>query len=267
MAMYLSSEDQGPKNNSWTTKAIEDLKQQCVPKAQADGDDRVTPAEGDAASPYIIPLISTIGKQLFVSVLKDKEKKLEALKKASTKSYSHTFFSDANELKTIKCIAVRRTSKVDSKEPENLLAVLKLIPLGDGSNGFYIQPILLRANTAIVPTSVNNPNVNISFAISLKTLAPRENGLLAIDEYASAALTVASVKLDNSTNCTDQDKPCNPSEILPFQNNSMPVSITVAVTEQGNLGIDFDQRKAELEARKEAYGSAIYEGIKAGLED
>ena len=43
------------------------------------------------------------------------------------------------------------------------------------------------------------------------------------------------------------------------------VSVAMSIAETGHVGIDFDQREAELKAIKEALGPALKEGLTTAL--
>jgi hypothetical protein len=264
MAAYSYKADDGSFYADWIADAIAPVKLQCKSERIApDGE-----AQGDKANPLLIPLLATVAKQIYVSSVAKAEKELEVLKKSSTKSYSHTFFTDTNYLQGIDCIVIRRSSKdTNNQDVPNLVAILKLSSILEDSSAFYIEPIWVKASNAIVPTQKKNPTINVSFAISLKTIAPNDSGVQVVNEFGSAAMTVSGLKTDNTTTkCNNIADRCAPSGLLPHQPNKKPISLSIAVTEQGNLGIDFDTRKAELAALKEAYGTAIYDGVKAALE-
>ena len=266
--MASSGDDsKNAQRESLIANLSKDIREQCknMDVSRSDNLDQ----RGDRTSAFFIPLIATVAKHFVNSQFDKKEKKLEALKKSSTKSYSQTFYTTPNDLKGIDCIAIRRvkeSSSVLSPSEDSFLSILKIVRVNGSTNAFYFRPIYLSVKDAVVPTLKDKKALTASIAVSVKTIGEKDNGVRVVDELGSAVLTVGGLILGGEAKCTKTNK-CASSQMLPFSNGVEPVSVTVAVTETGSLGIDFDKAIAETQALKEAYGTAIFDGVKAGLED
>jgi hypothetical protein len=231
-------------------------------------------SRGDKVSAALIPVIATIGKRIIDGIVDKRVSYLKALQKRSTKSYSQTHFISSDELASIRCLVIRRIKNVDTASKDSVgdgvsfTAVLKVEKINSNDKAFYVRPIFVKADDAVVPVLKGSKTLNASIAISLKSIGIKDNGLPVLEEFGSGVLTVPDIVVGDGSKCTSKDKKgvCNASGMLPISNLAAPVSITLAVTEAGQLGIDFDVRIAELEALKEAYGTAVFDGITAVLE-
>jgi hypothetical protein len=231
-------------------------------------------------APAIVALISSVGKLLFDLYVDKQIKATEDLKKAAQRSYSARSFTTVDELKKSRCIAILRQSAGDatSSSPDTgLIAIARLKPMGESSTGFVLTPVFVKANSAVAVTArpaANNgqsaaPLISLTLAISIKTLGLRQHtGSPQLVSIGEGVVTIPKVEIGIDGEPMTCNKNCPTSDLIPYPADaSQPVSITIAVTESGHLGIDLDERAAQIKAIKESLGPAISEGITSTLSE
>lgn len=212
-------------------------------------------------SAVLAPIAVALGRYLFDQVIEAHLKELEKLKKASSSTYSGTvFFNDGAVLKRKKCFLLLRTKK-DSEVP----TFLALIALRDhGGAAFTIEPRYVQAANAVAVTADDKPAIAASLGIAIKTVAKVKDSPLA--EVAAAGhgvVSVTGVKLDKGASAfTCMPPKCPTSDLVPYPPAKHPISVTVSITETGNVGFDLDARVAEIKALKEALGPALTDALK-----
>jgi len=240
---------------------------------------------GATAAPAFIPILATMGKYIFDNYQDKKLSKLEALKKASKSTYSGTAFLSAINLKNAQCAVLVRNYAVKDGKKEGLIIIAKINHFPkSGKEAFSIEPTYIKAINSSAKTNkaeiakkkgdVNHPKINLAIGLSVKAIGlSRNSGLPKLDAVGAGAVSVGNVELtvkgDNII--TDGKNPCEKScphsDLIPHVDGDQLVSVSMSVTESGQIGIGFDQRKAEITAIKEAFGSAISESLKEALSD
>ncbi len=242
--------------------------------------------QADAVPPILTPLITSFAKYLFDRRQTKKINDLKALQKASTYSYSGgALFVKARYLRRIRCVVLERKNMVGEKFETGLLLVMKLthLPQGD-SQAFIFEPVLVQASNTPAKTKKTvlgadgkrpHPKINIAMGLALKaTSLDRNSGLPKLIAVGSGAVTVANVELPIASGETFEKgkapcaKGCAHSDLIPhIFDDDQVVSVSMGVTESGHVGIDFEQRIAEITAIKEAFGPAIADAFKEALSE
>jgi len=236
----------------------------------------------DLVGPILVPLITTLAKYIFDNIQDKKIERLEALKRASKSTYSGNAFLSSTELQRVRCAVLVRSSMVNGKKKPGLIIVVKIRHLLEAENqAFYIQPTFIKANNSSAKTKkgkvsvdgkLNHPRINIAIGFVLKAISSdRDSGFPRLKTVGTGAATVGNVELPtkkeggiaNGKNpCLES---CSHSGLIPHVDGGQIVSISMAITETGQVGIDFDRRKAEITAIKEAFGPAIKDSLKEAL--
>lgn len=224
-------------------------------------------SSGDGFSPSLIPLVGQLAKFTFDSVLISNKNKLDALKKASQKSYSGLTVVDPDFLQNATCLLLLRESEQEGEKFLGSAVLLKIKHYGD--EAFTFSPIYVNAfNTVAITKNSKEESgeVKISIAVSLKSVGIKDNGLRELDTIGAGVVTIPKVTLGSTDNnaCSDQ---CLYSDLIPYPNDGVYSSLSVSIVETGSVGINFDLRSAEIEALKAAFGPAIEEAIETKLED
>ncbi len=235
----------------------------------------------EALVPSVIPLVTSLGKYLFDRFQNRKIKELKELKQAATSTYSGNAFLSSTRLKNARCAILVRNYMENGKKHTGLIVVANIEHYTeDGSQVFFIQPTFVKVYKPAVKTkkvlqergkAIKHSKVNLAIGFALKAIGiDRNSGLSKLDVVGSGASSVSNVELpvkagDQVTNPCK--KPCSHSDLIPHIDDGQPISISMSVTELGQVGIDFDQRIAEITAIKEAFGPAIKESLKEALSD
>lgn len=212
-------------------------------------------------SAILAPIAVALGRYVFDQIVDAHLKELEKLKKASSSTYSGTvFFNDGAVLKQKKCFLLLRTKK-DSEVP----TFVALIALRDhGGTAFTIEPRYVQAANAVAVTAEDKPAIAASLGIAIKTVAKSKDSPLAeIAAAGQGVVSVTGVKLDKGASAfTCMPPKCPSSDLVPYPPTKRPISVTVSVTETGDVGFDLDARTAEIKALKEALGPALTDALK-----
>lgn len=233
--------------------------------------------------PTTLAIASTTAKYLFDRGQQKQVDDLAAIKKGMTASYSARTILTASDLKETDCLGiVRHTEGVITTN--SLVALIKLrhLPLDPepDKEGFIFIPVMVYATDAAVFTlpeeekdgEVTPSKLTASIGLSVKALGAA-NGVPVVADVGTAAVSVKDVQLPSTpakdvapssipVNACSEAKPCEKSELIPHvSDGDKLISLTMSVTETGQLGIDFDKREAEINAIKEAYGPVIKSAI------
>jgi hypothetical protein len=218
--------------------------------------------------PAITPILVAFGKFLFDQAMDKRVAELEALKKAAEKTYSATISMGRADLLNKHCLLIQREKKQDEKAKAvtpGMTALLKLRPME--GKAFTMEVAYLRVHNAVAVASTETPEVTFSFAASTKAITSSKLTevvqLSAIGQGAVGA--PAAIKLPQAT-AYICERNCSRSDLIAYPNTS-PVSLSVAVTETGNVGFDIDASIAKAKAIKEAIGPAIAEGLKESMKE
>ncbi|BEU04566.1 hypothetical protein OAG1_33660 [Agarivorans sp. OAG1] len=242
----------------------------CTGKNLPDIDD----VSGDTLPAYAVPLAATAIQQIYVGILKKKQKKIKTLKAASTSTYSARLISDQQKLNKTSCVLVTREvhitdAKVNSKSEQVQLAILLKVNHYETS-AFSLTPIAVNAlnSTAMTRIGEDYGNMNLGIAMTLKSLS--ENTVTSAYSYivtGSGSVSVPKVNIDGSeTQCINDN--CGTTGLIAKPpGEQVAIELTFAVTEAGNIGYNFDANIAELEAHKAAWGPVIKEAATTYLTD
>ncbi len=253
---------------------------------------KTTSPQGDAVAPALIPLIATFGKYIFNRHQDKKLGELDALKKASKSTYAGKAFLSAIKLKNVRCVILVRNHTPKSEKQSNsesekkigLIVIAKLSHLPEnGKEAFSIKPTYIKAHNSSAKTKkagkgkngkANHPKINLAIGFAIKMISHERNtGLPKLGLVGAGAVSVGNVELTvaEGESITEGKNPCEKkcpfSDLIPHLDGEQLVSISMSVTESGQVGFNFDQRKAEITAIKEAFGTAISESLKEKLSD
>jgi hypothetical protein len=224
-------------------------------------------------------ILPAVGKLLFDLYMDKQVRDLDALKAAAEKSYHGRMVVSADTLQGAvsggHCLVLTR-SLANDKVPE-FVAVLALerAPrqrvIGQAVKAFVFKPTYVAARSAVAVTrQAEDAKVSVAFALSVRGLGKQDNGLPAFAQVGEAAVTVPGVSLSAGTPLADAacsgKKECPGSDPLPLLDGKEPVAIGVGVTETGDIGVDFDAAKSELNAIKAAIGPVVSDVLKEKLE-
>lgn len=218
-------------------------------------------------APAVLAAAPVLGKLLFDLYIDRQVRKLDELKEASEAQYSAKVILDAAQLQAAvaanQCILFVRMER-ESKVP-GLVVVLKLRP---SPNAFTFEPVFMAARNAVAVTQKGEtPRIIASVAVGLKGIGKQQNGLPALASIGEASSTVPGLVLGAKEPACVRKSPCPVSDPIPLlaaRNDLM--LLTVAVAEKGDIGVDFDAAKAELNAIKAALGPLVGELVKGKLE-
>jgi hypothetical protein len=237
-----------------------------------------------AAGAMGVPVLIALGKFLFDQALDERMKRLEELKKAAAPSpYSASVILGPGTLTPTKqkCFLLVRQHP-QKKDELHFAALLRMTD--HAKKAFTIEPVHVRALNAVAVTASEHPHVAVSFGMALKTLSKeKRNGVVDLIPAGQGSVSVSKVPLVSK----DEKKPptsmavkcpksavgtavfqaCPRSDLIPYPPDNMPVSVSIAVSETGNVGFSIDAAVAESKAVKEALGPALVELMKEGFKD
>ncbi len=237
----------------------------CVGKARPD----IRPMAGLA-----IPVISAVGKLIFDLFMDQQIRKLDAEKKAAQATYGDRAITTTDGLRAAKCLLLVRFIENKAKNNERSIvfgAVLRL--QARGTTAFTMEPVYARVVKAAAKTkegdAENAAHIAVSFGVSVKAIARQRQ-----PQPSLALVGQGGVSIPGKVDIGAKAKPyacdgrCASTDLVAYPlGKADPVSIELAVTETGDLGIDFDRRAAELKAIKEAIGPVLKDFLKGALED
>lgn len=248
-------------------------------------------------------IAAPVGKLLFDWMLDNKRRKLEGLKKAAQTQYSAKLILSNAPLSNFRCaVLVRYKEKLptesdlptpETKEQVGLVGVIQLISKPDSSatqtereeaeppSAFVLKPIYVRAESAAVVTarpgkkegSEKPAQIDAAIALSVKAIGQNVSGLPGLVTVGEGVVSVPNIPLGHVGKVTLCQENCEPesatdtSDLIPYPPAKAVTSVTMSITETGHVGINFDQRTAELKAVQEALGPALKDSIKEAWAD
>lgn len=228
-----------------------------------------------ALPPVIIPVIATIGKQLFDLFMDKQVSQLEGLKKAAQAAYSEKLLISGADLKRQSCaLLVRYKEEKEGAKDYGLVALVKLVKQSD-DRSFVIQPVYVRAKNAVAvtekPTEADKPaTIGIAVGVSIKALTRQGSNHLGLQQAGEGVVPVPRLALGPTSKavvCDDKSR-CSTSDLIPYpETGKEVVSIAVSVSEVGKISVDFDQSIAETKAIREAIGPVLKDTIKDLITD
>lgn len=227
----------------------------------------------EAASATVIPLVAALGQYIFEAYQDRKLRELANLKKAAQKTYSGNVLVEAKELKSARCAVIVRVSIGKGGEKNTGLVAAVSLKHFNGVNfsGFTQTPIYVKAQDSVAITHKakdDKPSlINVTVGVAVKAIGLDQSSNVPKSVLTgSGASTVAKVELGENTSPKCFTKPCSTSDVIPhISADEDYVTFSMSVTESGVVGIDFEQREAEIEALKAAFGPAINAAITAEL--
>jgi len=236
------------------------------------------------------PLITSTAKLLFNIHMDQKAKKLEALKKRVQVTYSGHSVINSEIFKECDCAVLTRLGEdgtpglvaVANLEKHPQEVVPKMDPSdrsNDSYDAFTIQPVYIKAYNSRaltkgqIPEKAKQKNaekeffMDVSIGFAVKAIGKNDIGLPSVASIGAGAVSVPKVKIGEDVEgyvCSDS---VLPSDIIPyFQEKNASLSVSMSITETGNVGINFKQEQAEIAAIKEALGPAFEASIKKFIE-
>lgn len=203
-------------------------------------------------------LLPVVGKLFFDHAMENHRRNLEVLKKSSQAAYSARIIADTKAFRAQNCVAVVR-------EKDKQVKFVALLKIEKHGQAFVIEPLYIRAYDAVAVTKSDSPEIAVSVAVSVKTIGNQPNTKVpALTLVGEGSVTVPKIAIAGEGKICGSNE-CGKSDLVPYPTGG-PSSITIAVTESGNVGFDLDAATAELKAIKEALGPALAGIIKERLE-
>lgn len=216
----------------------------------------------------LIPIAAAVGKLIYNVAVDKTNKKLEALKKSSSVSYSVDFVLPKGDIRRYRCLVVMRHAKEkNANGTKNVIAAIVGYDIDINGDLLSIKPQFIWAKNTVANTRKvdKGKKEDIAFmsGFSLLGIGTQENGIPILATSGQDVKKIGKVQLR-----VEDVKELN-SEIsigpIPLISGSGPTILRVSVTEIGDLGFDVDERIASNKTIKEAIGPALAEGIKAYL--
>ncbi|WP_173048510.1 hypothetical protein [Nitrospira sp. KM1] len=245
----------------------------------------------DGLQPVSTPMVNAGGQESFEYPEAELPAQ-EQLRRSGQASYSARAILADSRLQDYRCALVVRGPKYRASE---FVALIRFNHLTE--NAFQIQPAYIRLAKSVAVTvetppkppdneaTVSKPSIDVSVAVAIKSLEQHTSGMLGLTETGGGVFTVHGVELGDLikvSNKPDQlwfgkaytcqperDTPrekyhCPSSDLIPYPSQPHPLSISISITETGNVGVGFDQTAAESRAIKEAIGPVTKETGVAG---
>lgn len=240
----------------------------CLPDISVSDDSQ--PKAVAAIAVAITPLLIAGGKMAFNYYMDQKVKELEKIKKGGQDLYSGSAIVTADQFAQCKCAILTRTN-TDGKEGSSpkigLIAIVKINKYPENSDikkALTIQPLYIRAyNSAAYTKKIGEKEtgaISASIGFAMKTISKPDSktNLRAISKIGETVVTVTDIQLKRKQDTLTDEVIYPKSDMMPFPpKEASPISITMSVKETGDVGFDFDQAKAEVEALKSALGPAV----------
>lgn len=210
-------------------------------------------------SAAVVPVVSAFAKLGFDLYMDKQARQLKEVKKATQKTYSARLFATREEFSKGKYLAlVRYRNNKENMEPGFIL-VCELINQSDKTGVFTMKPVYATAFNSVAITAKADARVSYTAALSLKAAHVNKQKLYEIVEVGKGVVSFKGLEMSSKDmgnycsggQCSESDLIAAPVETLDR------LSITLSVTETGNMKIDFDKREAELKAVKEAVGPTL----------
>jgi hypothetical protein len=214
-------------------------------------------------------LLGTLAKSAVQVWLDGQVRRAEAIATAATASTGLTVALDPQDVKMARCLVVMRTSQVAAGEataPPDLSMVLRVLPSAlpqADASALRVQPVYVRLRrSAAVPRDEPQPKMRVSVALVLRAFAQPRDGLTRLAVVGEAVVQIADVALGphGAAQCADCN--CPTSELLPLPLARGPISLSIAIAEQGRTGLDVKAVSSDLKALRDAMGPAIGDAVK-----
>lgn len=218
-------------------------------------------------------LLAALSKATVQVWLDGQARQAEAIAEAATASTSLSLALDPQKLRSARCLVVTRTGPPAAGEAEtrpDLSIVLRVLPASlprVDASALQVQPVYVRLRrTAAVPRDEPQPKMRLSVALVLRAFAQPPDGLPRLAVAGEAVVQISDLGLgpEGSAKCMDSD--CPVSELLPLPLARGPVSLSIAVAEQGRTGLDVKAVSSDLKALREALGPAAGDAVKSLLD-
>lgn len=258
--VLLANEDDLKRNNH--LRAYIDKNHDLESLINSDCAPRERPDESykSIIAPLAASMVPSLVKVAFDRQMAKSEKVLDQLKENSSKSYSDKVILSSSEFREKSCALIYRYDPQKTDE----IGFMSLLKLDNYNNqGFTFTPIYVKAANTI--SLSKEAKITASMAMSIKAIYGDEKSWPAIKSVGESSVTVRNIPLDNnSTNsCKGNGES---SELIPYlSGDNRLLSVTISVVETGDIGIDIDEKKAELKAIKEAMGPALKDSVKLML--
>ena len=238
-----------------------------------------------------VPLITAGAKLLFDLYMDYEMEKLKDLKKAAQRTYSAKIVLPADKfMKNCNCVILKRY-KNDESRAIGMIAVVK-INKQDKNDSFTVQPIYVRAYNSLALTAEKGSKkkeeedswgeesktpekkkyaINVSIGASVKSIGVNDYKIPGVFSLGEGVVSIPDLLVGNYAKndavplCVNEE--CPSSDIIPYPvNPDSTASVSLSITETGDVGIDFDQTEAELKAMKAAIGPALEKSLIKYLE-
>jgi len=243
------------------------FKKECIPKTPSD-EFILKMAPLDLAISYLVVGAIKMGFDLYMD---KKMARLERTKKAAQRPYSANILLPSYKLNNCNCAVFIRKTEEEKKENKQTkgkngdLGLVVLAKINSLGNGFSFQPIYVKAYNSIAITNENQklqdnekPHIDLSIGFSVKAIGTQASKLPGLYPVGEAAVSVNELNIGKDSKASTCDGECPASDLIPFaSDDNSAVSVTMSIVETGDVGINFDQKKAELLAIKEALGPAM----------
>ena len=219
------------------------------------------------------PIIASTGQLLFDLYIEKQTKKLENLKKKAQATYSGNAILTSDEFRNCDCAILTRQ---DTENNLGLIAIVKLEKHGS-NDAFSIVPIYIKAfnSRALTSGQVLKKDkekfgknaketylMNVSIGFAVKAISENDNGLPVVASVGGSSVSISDLKIGQDVDGYQCEGDCPPSDIIPYLiKKDVTISVSMSVTETGDVGIDFEQEQAELTAIKAALGPSIASSI------
>jgi len=230
------------------------------------------PDERSLAAPIVVPLLAAAAQYGFNYLVDRRKERIEEIVEAAQAPYAVTgLLKSPAELANSPCLLLLRYGMAkDGSAIPGLTALFRLETVAP--DAFRIEPKYLRMFNAVALTKDGGDEparVSASFAISVKAIGRQGSDIPRLLPAGEGVVTVPRVAIGKSgaARCTDTAEPCKVSDLIAFPMNKKPLSITLAVVEQGVTGFNDKAMLAELAAIREAFGPALAEAVKAKFGD
>lgn len=231
------------------------------------------------------PVFASAGKLFFDLYMEKRAVDLKALKKRAQQTYSDTIFLPTEDFQRCECAVLSRYGKTDAETHPGLIAVVKLKKYETTvkTDSFTIQPVYLKAFNSMALTAGREPKnskkgkggkvsdleypMNVSIGFAVKTIGMQESELPGLFSVGEGSVSVPNLKIGPEAESFGCSNDCPTSDLMPLLGSGgKTLSVSMSVTETGDVGIDFDRKEAEIAAIKEALGPAVSSAITKALE-
>jgi hypothetical protein len=226
--------------------------------------------------PAAIPIAAALGKLAFDSYLDSQIKAAESLKKSALSTYSERVIIENGGMAGYSCAIFARYNITNNIKSPGLIALIKINHVSDSS--FTISPRYIKAYNAAAVTkkaaASSQSEIGVSIAISTKSIGRQQSGVKGLFATGEGVFSIPKITIGDAakpfvcpdlTDPSQSNKSCPASDLVVYDSANGPISLTIAATEAGSIGVDIDSDIAEYKAIKEAIGPAIKDSLKEYL--